>query len=391
MNVGNVEKYRVSGGWRYRVRWSLPNGERRSKTFRLRKDADAWLRQVEADKLRGIVTDPSAGKVRLADYAKTWLLIRSAKLAPRTIELYQSQLRRHLLPAFGTRPLSSITVEDVRSWHAGLVRTVSQSTAAKCYRLLSTILSTAEEDGLIARTPCRVRGASVERAADRPLLTPEQVLDLADAIVPRYRSLVLLAAFGGLRRGELLGLRVRHLDQLHCTVRVEGQAQRITGQGRVVRETKSAAGVRTVMLPRAVLGELVDALADRAGGDPDAWLFVEENGSPVREASLYAEWQLAVQRAGLDSIAPHFHDLRHFAGTSAAQAGATMKELQTRLGHASPRAAMLYQHAAAERDRELADRIGQDFERLSARRRSTSPTLISGDRTHEEPMGLRAV
>ena len=47
MNVSNIERYRVDDGWRYRVRWSLPSGERQSRSFKLRKDADAWLRHIQ--------------------------------------------------------------------------------------------------------------------------------------------------------------------------------------------------------------------------------------------------------------------------------------------------------------------------------------------------------
>lgn len=72
-------------------------------------------------------------------------------------------------------------------------------TVAKCYRLLRAILTTAVEDELILKNPCVFKRAGVENAPERPLATIEQVYALADAIDPRFRAMVLLAAFTGLR------------------------------------------------------------------------------------------------------------------------------------------------------------------------------------------------
>ena len=66
-------------------------------------------------------------------------------LAPRTVELYESELRRHIVPRFGDCALDAIAVEHVREWRADVERAVSATTAAKCYRLMRTIMGTAEE------------------------------------------------------------------------------------------------------------------------------------------------------------------------------------------------------------------------------------------------------
>jgi integrase len=69
----------------------------------------------------------------------------------------------------------------------------------------------------------------------------------------------------------------------------------------------------------------------------------------------------------------HFHDLRHTGNTIAAASGASMRELMHRMGHASMRAALIYQHATSERDREIADgmdrRIAKHVDRQQRRRR----------------------
>lgn len=133
----------------------------------------------------------------------TTLLARTAvlrDLRPKTIELYRYLLRRHLLPAFGSAQVTDIREPQVRRWRKErLDADVSPVTVAKAYRLLKAIMNTASDDELIRRNPCRIKGASVERSPERPVLSVQQVFDLAEAIDSRYRALVLLAVFGSMR------------------------------------------------------------------------------------------------------------------------------------------------------------------------------------------------
>ncbi|MDA1006564.1 MAG: site-specific integrase [Actinomycetota bacterium] len=64
-------------------------------------------------------------------------------------------------------------------------------------------------------------------------------------------------------------------------------------------------------------------------------------------------------RTAVGQPALHWHDLKHTAGTLAAQAGGTVKEVQDRLGHSTANAAMRYQHTAANRQQDLADRLAK--------------------------------
>ncbi len=155
---------------------------RRSGTQR---DADAHLAQIRADLGRNIWVDPLAGRVVLEEYAWRWLAERPS-LRPRTREL-EGELRLHILPALGGVELCDLSTGRIRSWHAGLLNAgrPGPTTVAKCYRLLRTILGTAVEDGVIAKNPCVINGAGVERHPERPVATVEQVFDLSDAIGAR--------------------------------------------------------------------------------------------------------------------------------------------------------------------------------------------------------------
>lgn len=378
--MASIRKRSTSRGDRYDARLRV-GGRVVTKTFTRRRDAESWARLMEADRVLGVAVDQGAGRVHLATYAAEW--IGSRQLAPRTVELYRDLLARLIEPTFGESPIGKIGPEQVRRWHTALVDERGPMQAAKAYRLLRAILNTAEADGLIAKNPCRIPGAGQERSPERPLVTPDMVLDLADAITPRLRAFVLLAAFGGLRRGELLGLRRRHVDLEAGTVRVETQVVLLAGEGRRETPPKTEAGRRTVHLPDVVLGPLADHLAAYAGPGEDGWVFTGEKGGPLSRATLYPEFDRARTAAGLEGVT--LHDLRHAAGTLAAWTGATTRELMARLGHASPRAALRYQHAAQDRDRDIAARLDVLVDAASRKPKAPVEPLARDGRAIEGP------
>ena len=108
-------------------------------------------------------------------------------------------LRVHIGPTFGKRNLNASTAEAVPRWHTNVSTVSGAMTPAKCYRLLRAILATAVSDGLTQTNPCRVRGAGTERSAERSIVGPKLALESADAIGARWRAMILLAGFGGLR------------------------------------------------------------------------------------------------------------------------------------------------------------------------------------------------
>lgn len=365
-----------AGEVRYDVRVRI-GGRVVTRTFKRRKDADDYARLIEADRVRGIAVDPRAGAEKLAPYSARWLNQRRVKgrpLAPRTVELYSGLLDCHILPAIGTTDVGRITTETVRSWHAELGLRTSPNVAAKAYRLLHAILATAEDDGRIAANPCRIKGAGQEEAPERPMVGPDVVLDLADAIDPRYRAMILLAGFGGLRLGELLGLTAASVDLLHRTVTVTAQSVHVKGRS-LTTAPKSEAGRRTVQLPAVVVEGLGDHLSTFGTG-PDGVLFTGPTGVALPRQTFYKAWHQARRAVAVpDALRPH--DLRHAGATLAARTGASTKELMARLGHSTPRAALIYQHAGSDRDRAIAD--GLDAMVAAVPRRSLGPQVGRGE------------
>lgn len=357
----------------YEVRLRDQRGREYSRTFRTRREAIAWESQQRADRNRGTWVDPRSGRVSLKEYADRWMTLRS-DLKESTRALYESELRRHILPALGGIDLAKLTPANVRTWHSSLVAAPAPgaSTVAKCYRLLRAILNTAVEDEVIVRNPCVVKGAGVERSAERPTASISELDALTSLVEPRYRALIILAAWCSLRLGELLGLTREDFDLVNGTVRVVGQRQEVKGiRGRVV-PPKSEAGYRVVTIPPPAVSDIREHL-DRVAGPAQAdFVFTGPKGGPLRRATFYKAWRLAKSAAGIDAaLKPH--DLRHTGNTLAAATGASTKELMARMGQSSARAALLYQHATQDRDEAIAKALG---DLMTGAKQSPKPAVM---------------
>jgi len=110
-----------------------------------------------------------------------------------------------------------------------------------------------------------------------------------------------------------------------------------------------------VAIPSAIVPELEAHVARWAAAGPDGLVFCGTHGQPLRRATFYKAWRSAIRAVGLPEL--RFHDLRHTGNTLAAATGASTKELMARMGHASPRAALIYQHASHERDAAIAQAL----------------------------------
>lgn len=340
---------------RLQVRYYGPDGLRHTApmTFGTRTEARRWLSMMEADLARGRWEDNSDGE-RLDVYAARWIVERPG-LSERSTALYESLLRLHIAPRLGAAGLRTITPAVVRTWRQGLIDGgVGASTVSKAYRLLRAVLNTAADDELIRRNPCRIKGAGVEHPAERPVLTLDEVMVLAGSIDRRYRMLVLLAVFGSLRWGELVGLRKTDFDLGQGLVHIE-RAVSLVGGRQLIKKPKTAAGVRTVALPMWLMPELRQHFQEFSERPADGWVFIGPSGVTPSRSTFTKPWARALAKAGLSSV--HVHDLRHTGNHFAAITGASTRELMGRMGHVSVNAALVYQHRTASRDRAIADAL----------------------------------
>jgi integrase len=225
----------------------------------------------------------------------------------------------------------------------------------QAYRYLRACLNAALSDGLITSNPCRVKGGGSFTTRERPHAAPGEVRALGAAMPPRFAEAVDLAAWSALRAGELFALARRHVDLEARTITVERSLVDVAGHPLSFGPPKTPSSLRTVSLPASVVDRLRDHMDAYTGPEPDALVFAHEDGTPVDRAQRGRMFDRARRVVGRPDL--RWHDLRHTGSTLAARAGASVSELQHRLGHSTFQAAMRYQHASADRDRELADRL----------------------------------
>jgi integrase len=359
-----------SGRWQ--VRFIGPTGQHQTapRTFATKADADRWLSATELDISRGAWLDDAAGSTPFLEYAEQWL-DDNRRLGPRSRETHERNLRLHLAPLAMT-PVKSLTPAAVRAWYATAMRGRGGNTSIdQSYRLLRAILNTAVREGLLAKNPCQVPGAGTTRAKRRTVASPRQVVALVDEVPGPYKAAVLLAAWGGLRRGEILALRRSDLDLAAGTVSVHrNQVELLASRSRFDAKPKTDAGYRTVALPPHVIPFLKDHLRKYAG---ESRLFVSSTGGPMPGDTLTQAFSRARDRLGMEGF--RFHDLRHTGQTLAASTGATLADLMKRLGHSSPAAAMRYLHTVNGRDEAIAEALSAIAENGDAAKLPRSVTV----------------
>jgi integrase len=307
---------KTKGRYSYLVRYRRPDHTQGSRTFKRRVDAERFASTVEADKSRGEYIDPRSGRVSVADWAASWLETKARK-APKTLEDYQSVVRRHVVPNLGTKTLSSVRPLDVER----ALAQVPGARAERVRRVLNMIFEAAVDNGMIARNPAsRVKGRKRARK-EMVVLTPEEIDLVANNVPERYRTLVYLLAYGGLRWGEAAALRRSRCNLLRSRVEVVEAVSEVGGKLHY-GSTKSYQH-RSVAVPEFL--------------DPDSrgLVFTTPAGAPVRNANFRNRvWHPALETAGLPA-ATRIHDLRHTCASLLIAQGANAKLVQAHLGHSS--------------------------------------------------------
>jgi integrase len=347
---GNIRQTR-NGKWQ--VRYKGPDGRERQgeRTFATRREADAHLAEIHTTMTRGTWTDPKSRELTLGTYADDWMKHRA--LAVGTRELYEDLIRLHIRPQLGATPLGRISSAEVRRWHSERRGATGKTRLGHAYKLLKAILNEAVKDGLIPANPCQITGAGSPRTPERPYMSREQMEVLSRAMPADLRSLVVITFYAHLRLGELLALKRADVDLDKGTVHVHKAISR-TKAGPVEKATKTG-NSREVHLPSQALDVLGEHMAATGPALPTAQVFRHVSGRPLAAHHIRVAWKRAREAVGMEQF--HFHDLRHAGLTYVAQHGASLRHLQSRAGHKTVRAAMIYQHVAEEMDADLAERM----------------------------------
>lgn len=356
-SFGNIR--RLPSG-RYQARYVGPDerSHRAPTTFETKGDAEAWLsiQRAAITTHKWLPDDVEAPKSPiLADYFARWSESRPIK--PRTGELYRSIYNRHIGPAFGTHRLMAITSTEVRAWNNAMRQTTGPTGRAHAYALLKTIPNTAIEDEILNSNPCRIRGAaSVKRATVTKPATLTELDSIISDMPEKYAAMTLIAAWCGLRFGELIELRRSDIDMRTQVIHVRRGAVRVEGKI-VIGTPKSDAGIRDVSIPPHLMPPIEQHMRRFVAPGKTSLLFPAIDGRHLSPTALHRVFARARENAGRPDL--RWHDLRHTGAVLAASTGATLAELMSRFGHSTPAAALRYQHAAAGRDAVIAAKLSE--------------------------------
>lgn len=351
--------------------------ERQSKSFPAsadgEDDARGWLgrqkRLIDAEAWepeRVVRRKDLAERITFGEYWEGWLngrrTAKGAPLAAGTRYRLEKDIRLHLLPYFGPMRLVDVTPRTVDDWLAWLPQD-QKAMRANAIKAAHAIFATAARPGvhgeppLIPSNPFAGRMAGkYHRDRETPPATPEELKVMHDSMPPRYALTVYIACFVEMRIGEVCALRMDNDVDLD-TMTMHIRHGRLTVGPDKIGATKTASSVRDEPIPTQ-LADLIRDFADRYRLKSGDWLFpsVKDQSEPLHPNSLRNWFAEARERAGRPDM--RFHDLRSTGLTWRAIDGATLKELMEAGGHADPRTAMIYQHAADGRRREMADKLG---------------------------------
>lgn len=341
---------------RYQASFQTPDGQRQTapETFRTAADAARYLDRIQQEIERGHwLPDARLGRRTLRECCEGYLE-ENPRVGERWAETCRRNMRLHLDELLEL-PVIAITPPVVRAWHAKALRgSGGRTSISQSYRFIRSVLNVAVQDGAIVRNPCQIPGAGTQRAPERGIATPAEVAGLIDATTPRYRAAVALAAWCGLRRGEICALRVTDVDleSRRVTVR-KNYVELLETPRRFEKDPKSAAGKRTVTIPPHVLPLLQEHQRSFAG---EEFFVADRDGRQVRGNTIYQAFVRARRQIGVTLA---FHDLRHTGQSLAASTGASLVDLKNRLGHSSTAAAQRYMHAVEGRDAHIAEALSQ--------------------------------
>ncbi len=362
------EKTRYPGVYRtqhgtYEVIYRDPGGRQRTATFKRMPEARDFQAEIKHSIRRGDFIDPTGSKTTFGGWAEKYLA-QKLNIGRRTRDRYQESLNNHLLPAFGDIPLGLITPDDVQEWVVKLAqaeyapgKTYAAETIRSHYALFAGMMKRAVSRGLIARSPCvDIELPRVVRN-ERRFLTAEEVAGLVDAMPGRYKTLVIVGTYLGLRWQELAGLRrsaVTLKDGQVPALRVISTIERSNGRYEVKEYGKSAAARRTLKMPAWVSESLTWHMSAFPHSE---WVFPSPGDGFLRYDNFRNRvWSGATTAAGVDPF--DFHELRHTAAALMISEGANALQVKRRMGHEDVRTTFnIYGHLFDDDEDALVERL----------------------------------
>ncbi|TNM68120.1 site-specific integrase [Streptomyces sp. NP160] len=330
---------RPDGTWRARYRDE--HGKEHSRHFSRQVDAKRWLDEVTTQVMTGAYVDPAKGRVTLAAFYAEWAERQDwASGTRRAMDLAMTDC------TFTTVQLSRVRLSHAEQWVKSMSsRGLMPGTVRTRVNNVHSVVRAAMRDRHLALDPMQNLKLPRRRRAEvaMRLPEPEEVAAILSAADPMTRVMVLLAAFAGLRAGELYGLQVGDVDFLKRVIKIRRQLQRVNGGG--VEESPPKFGSeRDVYVPEELLAEVAAYVsAHRRGDRPARWVLVAPGGEPLHANTGGHRWRRACAVAGVTGL--RLHDLRHFFASGLIAQGIDVVAVQRALGHQSAKVTLdTYSH-----------------------------------------------
>ena len=360
------------GSETFRAYYRDPDGRTRSAgTFSSTRAAMRAANREQAKVGDGTWLDPVLGRITFRDYVETvWLPSRHIEAT--TLVAYRSNLDRHFLPAFGDKAMTKILPSAVQAWVTQAVEGGLSARSVKKYHvMLSSIFKRAVRDRIIAFNPCEETELPKIIARQSKAITPEQFRQLLNGIPDRFKDLVVTDIETGLRWGELIALRPRHVDFLRRTITVEETIVEVskkhspTGQRMIVKPYPKNNKPRVI----GVRQELLDILAARIArldlGRNDLLFPSTETagGNPLSRNTFRTRIWLPAEAQAKIGFHIRPHDLRHAHASWLLAGGADLKGVMDRMGHAQIMTTQKYLHALPDADEKNLEAFGRILNR----------------------------
>lgn len=332
----------------YVVRYVDEKGVRRSKQFDKQKAADVFRRKVEAEMDAGVHV-AATDAVTVATACRGFLesaehRLERGQIGRSRFEIYRAGVNRHILPALGAKVFADLTWADLDAWQRGL------KLAPRSVEAFTTVFKMVEEHAIkrgyvkkpIVREFKRDAGAAkvapirtfsadmattlIRAAASRPKGRRVRVQDMMECFVH-------VAAFCGLRYGEIMGLTLDNLDFTHRVVRVRHSLT----QWDLLKDPKTASGRRDVPMPEHIAGLLQAWVVAHYVENDRHLVFRGRTGARIGPGNFKTHhWWPLLKQAGLwddggDQL--HFHALRHFAASWMIEHGLALPDVASLMGH----------------------------------------------------------
>lgn len=323
--MSSIQK-RPNGKWRARYRDA--DGREHAAHRATRREAQAWLDEQTAAIVTGTYVDPRNSRTTLAAFYADW----SARQvwADGTIAAMGLAMRSC---TFADKGLGTIRRSDIETWVKSMTTAgLAPGTIRTRVNNVRSVLRAAVRDRLIPRDPSEGVTTPRQRRAEASMTipTPEQVHALLEAAEGQWHVYLAIAAFAGLRLGEISGLQRDDIDFPRRTLRVQRQVQRATA-GRIVVTAPKYGSERTVFLADDMVALLAAHVAE-IGDDERPWLFASTTDDPPHQNTVWYAWRATAARAGVDGFT--LHDLRHFYASGLIAEGCDVVTVQRALGHA---------------------------------------------------------